>query len=84
MQTFHKYSYMKCNLLVLWAVASCVAKDLFYENLEAGKSSEKGNSKLTAFIDDEFYQNAKICRMQNGTRTIRLRRTDNNTHCRKL
>ena len=59
MQTFHMYSYMKHNLLVLWTMASCVAKDLFYEKLEAMKSSKKGNSKLTVYIDDEFYQNAK-------------------------
>ena len=59
MQTFHMYSYLKHNLLVLWAMPSCVAKDLFYEKLEAMKSSKKGNSKLTVYIDDEFYQNAK-------------------------
>ena len=59
MQTFHVYSYMKHNLLVLWTMASRVAKDLFYEKLEPMKSSKKGNSKLTVYIDDEFYQNAK-------------------------
>ena len=50
---------MKHNLHVLWTMASYVAKDLFYEKLEAMKSSKKGNSKLTVYIDDEFYQNAK-------------------------
>ena len=38
---------------------SSVSKDLFYEKLTVVKSSKKGNSKLTAFTDDEFYQNAK-------------------------
>ena len=59
MQTFHMYSYMKHNLLVPWTMASRVAKDLFYEKLEPMKSSKKGNSKLTVYIDDESYQNAK-------------------------
>lgn len=40
-------------------VPFCVAKDTFYEKLDALKGSKKSNSKLTVFIDDEFYENAK-------------------------
>ena len=41
------------------SVPFCVAKDTFYEKLDALKVSKKSNSKLTVFIDDEFYENAK-------------------------
>ena len=41
------------------SVPFCVAKDTFYEKLDALKGSKKSNSKLTVFIDDEFYENAK-------------------------
>lgn len=40
-------------------VLFCVAKDTFYEKEDALKGSKKSNSKLTVFIDDEFYENAK-------------------------
>lgn len=41
------------------SVPFCVAKDTFYEKLDSLKGSKKSNSKLTVFIDDEFYENAK-------------------------
>ena len=41
------------------SVPFCVAKDTFYEKLDALKGSKKSNSKLTVFIDEEFYENAK-------------------------
>ena len=41
------------------SVPFCVAKDMFYEKLDALKDSKKSNSQLTVFIDDEFYENAK-------------------------
>jgi hypothetical protein len=37
----------------------CVSKDTFYEKLDAQKSSKKKESKLTVFIDDQFYDKAK-------------------------
>ena len=37
----------------------CVSKDMFYEKLDAQKSSKKKESKLTVFIDDQFYDKAK-------------------------
>ena len=41
------------------SVPFCVAKDTFYEKLDALKGFKKSNSKLTVFIDDEVYENAK-------------------------
>ena len=40
-------------------VPFCVARDTFYEKSDALKGSKKGNSKLTVFIDNEFYGNDK-------------------------
>ena len=40
-------------------VTFCVRKDTFYEKLDALKSSKKKESKLTVFIDDQFYDKAK-------------------------
>ena len=47
------------------SVPFCVSKDTFYEKLDALKGSKKSNSKLTVFIDDEFYENAKNWTIQN-------------------
>ena len=41
------------------SVLFCVAKDTLYKKLDALKGSKKSNSKLTVFMGDEFYENAK-------------------------
>ena len=63
-----KLNYAKCAHAHLdgngtsrkqWKLTFCVRKDTFYEKLDALKSSKKKESKLTVFIDDQFYDKAK-------------------------